>query len=121
MEKIYQLKDFEYNKLTELAELNEKSIEERALKLYQEKGTYQLDIKINCEKYDDYNRTYHLKAYSKINDWNQKFPIFEEDKRKIIKFVNEKVMSMMVNRFGDVVNNVNLINKRVDDAITLKR
>ena len=30
-------------------------------------------------------------------------------------------MSMMVNRFGDVVNNVNLINKRVDDAITLKR
>ena len=40
-ERIYQLREFEYNELSEKAKLNDKGIKELAEKYYQERGVFQ--------------------------------------------------------------------------------
>ena len=54
MRKIVQLDEYEYNKLADLAKLNEEHIEERAIKLWKEKGVAEITIKIDTGRnYDD--------------------------------------------------------------------
>ena len=46
MRKIVQLDEHEYSKLADLAKLNEKEIEKRAIDLWKEKGVAEITIKI---------------------------------------------------------------------------
>lgn len=46
MEKIIQLRDYEYNKIIEKANLNEQQIEEKALSLWREKGVAEITVKL---------------------------------------------------------------------------
>ena len=47
MRKIVQLDEYDYNKLADLAKLNEKEIEKHAIDLWKEKGVAEITIKID--------------------------------------------------------------------------
>lgn len=53
MRKIVQLDEYDYNKLADLAKLNEKEIEKHAIDLWKEKGVAEITIKIDTGR--DYN------------------------------------------------------------------
>lgn len=55
MRKIVQLDEYDYNKLADLAKLNEKEIEKHAIDLWKEKGVAEITIKIDTGRdYNDY-------------------------------------------------------------------
>ena len=54
MDKIVQLSEYEYNKLSALAKLNESQIEEKALDMYKIKGVAGLKITIKMDT-DEYS------------------------------------------------------------------
>ena len=57
MRKIVQLDEHEYSKLADLAKLNEKEIEKRAIDLWKEKGVAEITINIDTGRdYNDYCR-----------------------------------------------------------------
>lgn len=112
MEKIVQLKESEYNEIFEYANCNQSEIERLAKEMYEEKGTFSIKLELDCQQ--DYNETISFKAYSYVKDWNGKFPLSEEDKEKIVKFVNSRALDMMEKKFGRQIKNINLWNKRFD-------
>lgn len=108
MEKIIQLKESEYNKLCEKAS----EVEKLAQKMYEEKGTFSIVLKLDCGK--DYTEQIKISAYTYVNDWDGKYPMKEDDKRKIVKFVNSRALEMMEKKFGKQINDFNLWNRRLD-------
>lgn len=118
MEQIIQLRKSEYDKLIELSNLGNEAIENRALELYQERGTYGLNIELDTQ--EDYKSQFHFKAYSYVKDWDNKFPISEDDKRKIVDFINYRTKRMLVKKFGNQITNLNFYNKEVDNIHKLK-
>lgn len=97
MERFVQLTEIEYNKLRKQAKMKEDEIEQKAIKLYEKKGVYGIDLTISCNM--DYNETIHLHAHSCMKDWNS-FPISYEDKKRVIKFIDRKALEMMEYKFG---------------------
>ena len=118
MEQIIQLRKSEYDKLIELSNLSNEAIENRALELYQERGTYGLNIELDTQ--EDYKSQFHFKTYSYVKDWDNKFPISEDDKRKIVDFINYRTKRMLVKKFGTQISNLNFYNKEVDSLNKLK-
>ena len=59
MDKIVQLSEYEYNKLSALAKLNESQIEEKALDMYKIKGVAGLKITIKTDT-DEYSFEHHF-------------------------------------------------------------
>lgn len=118
MEQIIQLRKSEYDKLIELSNLSNETIENRAIELYQERGTYGLNIELDTQ--EDYKSQFHFKAYSYVKDWDNKFPISEEDKRKIVDFINSRTKRMLVKKFGNQITNLNFYNSEVDSLNKLK-
>ena len=118
MEQIIQLRKSEYDKLIELSNLSNEAIEKRAVELYQERGTYGLNIELDTQ--EDYKSQFHFKAYSYVKDWDNKFPISEEDKRKIVDFINSRTKRMLVKKFGNQITNMNFYNEEVDSLNKLK-
>ena len=118
MESIIQLRKSEYDKLIELSNLSNEAIEKRAVELYQERGTYGLNIELDTQ--EDYKSQFHFKAYSYVKDWDNKFPISEEDKRKIVDFINSRTKRMLVKKFGNQITNMNFYNEEVDSLNKLK-
>ena len=111
MEKIIQLKESEYKKLQEEADLKNDEIANMAEEMYKKRGTYGIVLELNTR--DDYNDKITITAYSYVKDWDNKFPISEKDKRKIVNFVNAKAISMMDKKFGRQIININYWNERV--------
>ena len=118
MEQIIQLRKSEYDKLIELSNLSNETIENRAVELYQERGTYGLNIELDTQ--EDYKSQFHFKAYSYVKDWDNKFPISAEDKRKIVDFINSRTKRMLVKKFGNQITNLNFYKSEVDSLNKLK-
>lgn len=112
MEKIIQLTESEYAKLFAKAHLNESEIERKAKEMYEEKGTFGIDLEIDCKQ--DYNETISFHAYSYVKDWDGKFPLSEKDKRRIADFIDTRALEMMEKKFGRQISNINFWNKRFD-------
>lgn len=112
MERIVQLKDTEYKKLSDQAAFNQSEIERLAREMYEEKGTFAINIELDCKQ--DYTDEIKVKAYSYVKDWDGKFPLSEKDKERIVEFVNYRALEMMRKRFGRQIDNINLWNKRFD-------
>lgn len=66
MEKIIQLEYWEYEKLVNESELKEYEIIELAEKMYEEKGTFNLNIRFNFS--DDYDWNMGFSCSGDIND-----------------------------------------------------
>lgn len=112
MEKVIQLKESEYNKLFESANINQSNIEKMAKAMYEERGTFEIKLEIDCQQ--DYNETISFRAYSYVRDWDGKFPLSEKDKRKIADFVDRRALKMMEKKFGRQIRSINFWNKRFD-------
>ena len=109
MKKIIQLTAVEYNKLYEKATLNTAEIAKRAQELYEQKGTYGIDLDIRCDQ--DYNGNVKFRANSYVKDWEGEFPISKEDKRKIVEVVNDRALKMMEYKFGKQISDRNHFEK----------
>ena len=104
MKKIIQVKEQEYDELFVKASLNSELIASEAQKLYEEKGTFSIDLKMSIGDYED-----KIKVVSNgyISDWNDKYPLKSEDKKKILKFTKQRAEELFEGMFGDVIYNVN--------------
>lgn len=111
MEKIIQLKEREYKELFEKAELKHSEIVRRAEKMYQDKGVY--GIRLTLDTNEDFYSTITFKANSYV-DWNGKFPISDEDKRNIVKFIDRRATEMMEKKYGRQISSINYWNKRAE-------
>lgn len=72
MERIVQLRELEYEQLSSLAKSNESQIEEKALKMYNEKGVAGLKITIKMDT-DEYGFEHHFDCSTFIWYKNEKF------------------------------------------------
>lgn len=109
MKKIIQLSDSEYNELCEKATLNTAEVEKRAQELYEQKGTYGINLDIRCDQ--DYSGNVKFLANSYVKEWKGEFPISEEDKRKIVEVVNDRALKMMEYKFGKQISDRNHFEK----------
>jgi len=111
MEAIVQLRKSEYDTLVESASLSIKNIERKAQELYEENGTFAIKIELDVQ--ENYHSDITFKASSYVKDWDNKFPISDDDKRKIVKFVNYKAKDLLVRKFGKQIANVNFYNDEI--------
>lgn len=100
MEKIVQLSEYEYNKLSDLAKLNESQIEDRALKSYKEKGIAGLKITVRMDK-DECSYEHHFDCSTFIWYKDEKFFISEELRRRLEEHINERVLDTIVENYGE--------------------
>ncbi|MBR8712307.1 hypothetical protein [Porphyromonas levii] len=119
MEKIVQLRQHEYEELFNKARMNEEEIEKRAQLLYEQKGTYGIELVIDCRDDHNYKSNILFRADSYIKDW-ESFPISEEDKRKIVKTVNERTLRMMTRKFGKQITSISYYDKMEKEANKLR-
>ena len=110
MERIVQLRENEYKKLCELAKMSESEIEKRAQKMYEEKGMYEIELNINCGR-SEYSDTIKFYVGSYVKDWHS-FPLTEDVKKKVSRFVGNRVFEMMEDKFGTQINNLNYYENR---------
>tara|TARA_R110001632_G_scaffold86974_2_gene189373 strand:- start:73 stop:501 length:429 start_codon:yes stop_codon:yes gene_type:complete len=109
MESIVQLKTSEYQKLLVDSKLNKQSINEKSEELYKKHGTHKIVLEVRTEQYDE---SIDIKASAYVRDWDSKYPLKEEDKKKIIHFVENKAEQMYRRSFGDVIHNLEKLKKK---------
>nr|DAO33056.1 MAG TPA: hypothetical protein [Caudoviricetes sp.] len=110
MERIVQLREDEYKKLCELAKMSESEIEKKAQELYKGKGMYGINLNINCGR-SEYSDTIKFYVDSYVEDWHS-FPLTEGEKKKVSRFVCNRVREMMVDKFGTQIDNLNYYENR---------
>lgn len=110
MRKIVQLDEYEYNKLADLAKLNEEQIEERAIKLWKEKGVAEITIRIDCGR--DYDDNYCIDCSTSFFYKDNKFYIPENIRERFRKIIKEDIMWNIEERFGDLKGAINNFNRK---------
>lgn len=106
-ERIYQLRESEYNELFEKAKLNDKEIKELAQQYYQERGVFRIDIRVGLQ--DKYNgdTVYYTDVFSCENglykDDGFSPIITEKGRRKIERILSDACMETFENKFGDAI------------------
>ena len=108
MRKIVQLDEYDYNKLADLAKLNEKEIEKHAIDLWKEKGVAEITIKIDTGR--DYN-DYCIDCSTYLFYKDNRFYIPENVRERFRKIVKENVMWDIEERFGDLKGAINKFNR----------
>lgn len=110
MKKIVQLDEYEYNKLADLAKLNEKQIEKRAIGLWKEKGVADITIKINAGR--DYNDCCRIDCDTSFFYKDDRFYIPENVRKRFRKIIKEDVMWNIEERFGGLKEAINNFNRK---------
>lgn len=107
MEKIVQLKEYEYNQLVKNANLNEDQIKELAERYYQERGVFKVDITADLKERYNGHLTYMTYSFSTENGLCKQgefAPIITEKGRRKIENIMESLAKEVFRReFGDVV------------------
>lgn len=111
-ERIYQLRESEYNELFEKAKLNDKEIKELAEKYYQERGVFKITIEtsIKLKDRDDWQgsrATFEVNSYCVENGLYKQDglkPLLpEETRRKINQAVTRACKYTFNEYYGDVI------------------
>lgn len=110
MKKIVQLDQYEYDKLAELAQLNESQIEKRATELWKTKGVAEIQIRIDSGT--DYNDTYSIDCSVFMLYKDDKFHIPYELRERFAEIIKKDVMWNIERKFGEVVKVVNAFKQR---------
>tara|TARA_R110000796_G_scaffold178022_1_gene294792 strand:+ start:1652 stop:2080 length:429 start_codon:yes stop_codon:yes gene_type:complete len=118
MQRIIQVKEKEYDELFEKANLNNESIAVEAQKLYEERGTFAIDLKMEIGNYQDKIR---VVSNGYISDWNDKYPLKSEDKKKILNFTKQRAEELFEGMFGDVIYNVNRLKEEKNKYETRRK
>ena len=109
MRKIVQLDEYDYNKLADLAKLNEKEIEKLAIDLWKEKGVAEITIKIDTGR--DYNDYCRIDCSTYLFYKDNRFYIPENVRERFRKIVKENVMWDIEERLGDLKGAINKFNR----------
>lgn len=118
MEKIIQLRDYEYNELIEKAKLNEQQIEEKALSLWKEKGAPSITVKLEIrEDYDDYQ---YIDCFTFFHNGNHRFEIPEKIRSRFEQIIKNYTKDFAKIEFGDIIKAINNLNKEYRDFRYLK-
>lgn len=118
MRKIVQIDEYEYDKLTELAKLNEKQISQRAIELWEKEGV--AEIRFTLDTGEDYFNTFTLDCKSSVFYKNEKFQIQSELRNRFRKIIDDEVMYRIEEKFGGLVKVVNRYNKKIDSLDKLR-
>ena len=110
MRKIVQLEQYEYDKLAELAKLNEEQIEKRASELWEEKGV--AEIKVTIDMGTDYDGTFSINCNAYMMYKDEKFKIPNELRERFSKIVKDDIMWNIENKFGDLVKMINVFRRK---------
>lgn len=113
MEHIVQLSGTEYERLVEMANLNEKKINARAVKLWKNKGACEIRVQIRCKDDYAYSFTIDCEADTLIKDG--KFSMSEKLRRRIEEFAKSEVEYAIERTYGRAVKIVNLYRKELKD------
>lgn len=105
MRKIVQLEQYEYDKLAELAKLNESQIEKRAIEIWEEKGVAKINISIDAGT--DYDDTFSINCKTYMLYKDDKFQIPSELRNRFAKIVKEEIMWNIEERFGVLIKAIN--------------
>lgn len=119
MEKIVQLSEYEYNKLSDLAKINESQIEDRALKLYKEKGIAGLKITVKMDK-DEYSYEHHFDCSTFIWYKDEKFFISEKLRRRLEEHIKGRVLDTIVENYGEPIKWLDRFSKERRDLRLVK-
>ena len=107
MEKIVQLREYEYNQLVKTANLNEDQIKELAERYYQERGVFKINITAELKESYDSHLNYIAHSFSTENGLYKQGefkPIIPEKGRRKIEQIMEDIAEEIFRRkFGDVV------------------
>lgn len=99
MQRIIQLDEADYNKLAELAKLNEKQIDEKALELWKKKGIPNLTITLyiggNFIHYDE------LVSEADMYTSDERFFIPENFRKRIERYVNYRIKEAFKSYYED--------------------
>lgn len=109
MEKIVQLREYEYNKLTKLAMLNEQQINEKAISLWEEKGVAEITIELDIK--EDWYRERSIKCSSSLWYKDDKFKIPEDIRCRLSDIIKEYVSDIAEKEMGEPVKNMNNLNR----------
>ena len=119
MEKIIQLSQNEYDKMHEMANVNQSEIERLAKEMYEKKGTFEISISIEVK--DDYTRGIVFRPNAIVrdygnsrNNYNERYEVPYEQGRKIAEYAERKMNQLFEKKFGRQIHNINLWNKRFD-------
>ena len=115
MEKIVQLSEYEYNKLSDLAKLNESQIEDRALKLYKDKGVAKIDITVNVGRDNEYYSTQHFNCSAFVWYKDDKFYIQEKLRDRLGKLIKKCVLNEVSDKYGEPIDLMNQYSKEIHD------
>ena len=118
MSTIVQLTESKYNSILKQSRLTTHEIEKKAFEMYEEKGTF--GIKITLSINDDYDDNFTLKSNAYVKDWGGKYPIDDEDKKKIVEFVQWKSRELFERSFGKHLLNINNARKKYKQVKRLK-
>ena len=111
-ERIYQLRESEYNELFEKAKLNDKEIKELAEKYYQERGVFKITIDTSIklkdgDAYQGSRATFDVNSYCFENGLYKKEnfnPLLSEnDRRRVNQMVTNICEDTFYEYYGDVI------------------
>jgi len=108
MESIVQIPQHKYDVLVEMANFNEKQIEERALKLYEEKGVHGIRLEIIPQEFSD---KFVIKTKAHFTDWDSFFPTRYGEKKKFLKRLEITTFDILERKFGDFLYEINALKK----------
>ena len=119
-ERIYQLRESEYNELFEKAKLNDKEIKELAEKYYQDRGVFKITIDTSIRVKDENVcqgsiATFDVNSYCFENGLRKKDSLnpllSERDRRRINQMVTNICEDTFYEYYGDVIKCRNKISK----------
>lgn len=120
MEKIVQLREYEYNKLSDLAKLNESQIEERALKLYKEKGVAEVDITVKVGRDKEYYSTQRFNCSAFVWYKDGKFSIQGKLRDRLSELIKKQVLREVSDTYGEPINIMNKYSREIHDLQTVR-
>lgn len=119
-ERIYQLRESEYNELFEKAKLNDKEIKEIAEKYYQERGVFKITIDTsirikNGDTCQGDKATFDVNSYCFENGLHRQDSfnplLSENDRRRVNQMVTNICEDTFYEHYGDVIKCRNKISK----------
>lgn len=107
MERIVQLREYDYDQLVKDASLNEDKIKKLAEQYYQERGVFRVDIRVGLQEKYNGDTVYYSHVFSHENGLykNDEFSpiITEKGRRKIERILSDACMETFENKFGDAI------------------
>lgn len=109
MKPIIQITQKEYDSLNHKANLSQEEIDLKAKELYEKHGTHKIQLTVSTEEYYE---SIDIQANAYVRDWDSKYPLKEEDKKKIIHFVENKAEQMYRRSFGNVIHSLETLKRK---------